>query len=345
MELTKQKRNYGIDLLRIVSMFMIVMLHSLGHGKALAGAETMSVNYQLLWLLECAAYCAVNCFALVSGYVGLGSRLKLSGIVQLWLQVFFYHGIFTVVWALLENRPLELLDLLPIRNNAYWYYTAYFGISFFMPLINGALEQLDKRTAWTCVIGAVLLYSVYPTLLGKDIFKIDGGYHALWLVIIYILGACIRKYAPCGNWGKRVWAAGYLAMVLVSWGTLMVKKQTGLQLINLVQYPSPTILLAAVCLLMLFSKLRTGDGIRKIIALVSPLTFGVYLIHDSMFIRKSLISGTLAEVSAGSTVGMTAKVFCFAAAVFVVCLAIDWLRSKLFQLLRVKEIIAKLIPQ
>ena len=31
------ERNYGIDLLRILSMFMVVVLHILGQGGALAG--------------------------------------------------------------------------------------------------------------------------------------------------------------------------------------------------------------------------------------------------------------------------------------------------------------------
>ena len=346
MATVKQPRNYGIDLLRIVSMFMIVMLHSLGHGGALKGSDPATVQYQLLWLLESAAYCAVNCFALVSGYVGLSSRFKLSGIVQLWLQVVFYHAIFTVVWALVENRPVDLvLALMPVKNSAYWYYTAYFGISFFTPLVNKAVENLDKQTALLCAAGAVVLFSVYPTLAGKDFFKLDGGYHVLWLLVIYLLGAVIRKHAPLAKWGKGPWALVYLAMVGLSWGMLMLRNRTGLQLVNLIQYTSPTILLAAVALLMLFAKIPAAGRAQKWIALVSPLTFGVYLIHDSLFIRKTFISGTLSAVSAASVPVMLGKVFCFAGGVFVICLVMDWLRSLLFRTLRVKELVERIMPK
>lgn len=344
MALTKQPRNYGIDLLRIVSMFMIVMLHTLGHGGALKGADPATVHYKLLWHLESGAYCAVNCFALVSGYVGLSSRFKLSGIVQLWLQVVFYHAIFTVVWALVENRPVDpALALMPVKNNAYWYYTAYFGISFFTPLVNKAVENLDKKTALLCAAGAVLLFSVYPTLAGKDIFKLDGGYHVLWLLVIYLLGAVLRRHAPLERWGKAAWALVYLAMVGLSWGMLMLRNRTGLQLVNLIQYTSPTILLAAVALLMLFSKISMAGRGQKWIALVSPLTFGVYLIHDSLFIRNTFIKGSLAAVSAAAVPVMIGKVLCFACAVFVGCLVIEWLRGALFKALRVKELVNKII--
>lgn len=73
-------RNYGIDLLRIVSMAMIVVLHVLGHGKLLESVEAGSPKYYVLWFMETMAYCSVNCYGLVSGYVGYGKRFKLSNL-------------------------------------------------------------------------------------------------------------------------------------------------------------------------------------------------------------------------------------------------------------------------
>lgn len=59
------KRNIGIDLLKIVSMLMIVTLHMLGHGGVLDNMPPMSRCYQVAWLIEIACYGAVNCYALV----------------------------------------------------------------------------------------------------------------------------------------------------------------------------------------------------------------------------------------------------------------------------------------
>lgn len=39
-------RNYGIDFLRMISMIMIVMLHTLGHGGILRSVSFLSVHYQ-----------------------------------------------------------------------------------------------------------------------------------------------------------------------------------------------------------------------------------------------------------------------------------------------------------
>ena len=49
-----QERNYGIDFLRVISMFMIVILHILGNGGILASVQTGSSTYHASWLMEIA---------------------------------------------------------------------------------------------------------------------------------------------------------------------------------------------------------------------------------------------------------------------------------------------------
>ena len=81
-------RNYGIDLLRIFSMFLIVILHSLGHGGVLSSTVINSSQYKFSWLLEIISYCAVDIFALISGYVsytGNEKKTNYSNYFNLWL--------------------------------------------------------------------------------------------------------------------------------------------------------------------------------------------------------------------------------------------------------------------
>lgn len=66
--ITKVKRNYGIDMLRLVAMFFVVICHVLGHGGVMKNAT--GYNYSVSSLLQIVAYCAVNCYAIISGYVG-----------------------------------------------------------------------------------------------------------------------------------------------------------------------------------------------------------------------------------------------------------------------------------
>ena len=95
-------RNIGIDLLKIVSMVMIVTLHMLGHGRILESLPLMSHVYQTAWLLEILCYGAVNCYALVSGF--LLAHCRANKLFELWLQVLFYSVIITVFMSLTFMR-------------------------------------------------------------------------------------------------------------------------------------------------------------------------------------------------------------------------------------------------
>ena len=130
----KEERNYGIDLLRIISMFCIVILHCLGQGGILKNAVINSNQYKFAWFMEIFAYCAVDIFALISGYVSYSKeekRTKYSNYLNIWLQVVFYGllvtGIFNIIKPELIHKRDYLLVLFPVTNGLYWYVSAYTG--------------------------------------------------------------------------------------------------------------------------------------------------------------------------------------------------------------------------
>ena len=136
-------RNYGIDLLRIMSMIMVVMLHVLLHGGILKNAPIFSLNYEVAWLFNILCVCAVDCFAIVSGYVMCNSRVKFRNLFSLWFQVFFYSFLITFGFKIFTDFPVGLgnlfYSLFPVMFNQYWYFTAYFGMFLFLPFVNGWL--------------------------------------------------------------------------------------------------------------------------------------------------------------------------------------------------------------
>lgn len=83
-------RNYGVDLLKITCMIMVAIIHVMGHGGILFNATMFTMQYSLLWVLESIVYCAVNCYALITGYLYYGRSFKYSNILRLYFQVAFY---------------------------------------------------------------------------------------------------------------------------------------------------------------------------------------------------------------------------------------------------------------
>lgn len=79
------ERNHRIDLLRIVSMCMILMLHANGHGGGIGKYEFGTMGYTLLWLVESACIVGVNEFVLITGYYGTVTKFKVSKLLAFYL--------------------------------------------------------------------------------------------------------------------------------------------------------------------------------------------------------------------------------------------------------------------
>jgi surface polysaccharide O-acyltransferase-like enzyme len=215
------ERNYGIDLLRIVAMIFIPILHVLGQGGILSSSVPLSVNFEVAWFLEIMAYCAVNCYALISGYVGYGYKYRYSNIIYILLQVLIYTIITTGIFMIFKPEIVGIKDIIkaifPFAFNVYWYFTAYFCMFFFIPFINYFVEKASKEMSRNLLWTIIILFSIIPTLFHNDVYKVDGGYSAFWLSMMYFIGAYIKKYGINTKINAKRCFIGYLICIIVTW--------------------------------------------------------------------------------------------------------------------------------
>ena len=220
------QRNYGIDALRMLSMFMVVVLHILLLSGLLTNEQLFSTQYEIAWLLEICVYCAVNCYALISGYVGVDSKFRFSNIIVLWLRVVFYTFIITMVFFVFIPNSVTKLSfikaLFPVMSSQYWYFTAYFAMFFFIPLLNAALNQIDRIRLKIILISLIILFSVLQTLFCRDVFSTGLGYTAWWLMILYLIGGYIKKYGFLEKCKSGLLFLGYCMMVWITWGSKFI---------------------------------------------------------------------------------------------------------------------------
>ena len=335
------QRNHGVDMLRLVSMLMVVVLHVLGHGGVLAAAPAPSWRYGLCWALEAAAFCAVDCYAMISGYVGTGKTFRPSGIVLLWLRVVFYTLLITTVALVAAPGSVGLRQyfnaVFPVMTKQYWYVTAYFCVFFFMPALDAGVEKLPKRVMAAALIVLTALLTVLPFIFGSDPFGTGSGYSAFWLAYLYLLGAYFRKYGTLEKLRGIKAAAGFILCTAV---TLAFKLLDGVLPFDggmLCSYTSLSVLAASVCLLGLFSGLRVKPGFGKVITFIAPTALSVYLIHAHPIVWTRVLGGLFAPLAELPAPLCALAVLGCALAVLAVCCAFDLLREGLFRLLRLKE--------
>jgi surface polysaccharide O-acyltransferase-like enzyme len=288
--LQKNVRNSNFELLRIISIIMIIGLHLFGHGGIL---DTFGSKDYPLWSIEALISVSVNCYVLISGYFLATSEFKLRKLFMLYLQVLFYSVVIYVILLALGivqfNKIRLIQELLPILSRRYWFVTCYVAMYILSPFLNKLITQLSKKQMQFFIIILLLLFCEWNVLVPfLSTLNMDHGYGVGWFICLYFFAAYIRLH-----YNKNLNKYFYLFIYfLVCFITAALK--TGFGLTGLFRYSSVTILFASLSLFLFFREVKIHNKFtNKVIFTLAPLTLGVYLIHDNKLIRSILYTDIL----------------------------------------------------
>lgn len=346
------KRNFGIDLFKIITAFMIVCLHVLTQGGIIGSLEDLTVKGEAFWLLETIFYVGVNCFAVISGYLGFNSRHKYSTLISLWFQVVFWSIVFNagqIAFMIISGGAPDYLSIVksffPIISQENWYFSAYFVMFFFTPMLDHLVNTLSRKEIKKILVFSVLLFCVIETISHDTVFAINGGYSCVWLGLLYLFGAYYKKYEPFENISGGKALIGFAVCTLITYSSrLMIAIATNIYFgevrlaTKFITYTSPFMLAGALCLLHFFKNVRLSEKMQPSVKLITSLTFGIFLIHTQSVVFKNCLKNAFAWVSEYNVLVSILVFFACAFAVFVVCALLDWGRVLLFRLIKVNKL-------
>lgn len=332
------ERNYGIDLLRLVLMYMVCMLHTLGQGGILEASTSGSIDNKVFWLLEILSYCAVDGFVLISGYMANSKPRKYEKLVEMWFQIFFYSFIISLILTIIGiNKSWGTLDIiksaLPVIARQYWFFTAYFCLFLATPLLNKFLFSIEEEAAKKFFIISIVLFSIVGVM--ADPFVTNRGYTTIWILVLYCIGVCAKRI--------HLFETRKSITLIILWGlcilcTWIVHAWVGNE--RLTTYTSPTILFSAIIMVILFSRLKLKG---TIISKLSPLAFGIYLLQNNAVIWENILKDAFVFVVNNPLPIAVGLAFILALAIFVSGLIVDFLRSILAKVIRIPLISKKII--
>ncbi len=350
-------RNYGIDLLRIVSMVMIVTLHVLGAGGLLYKVRVFTLRGEIVWGMEIACFCAVNIYALISGYINANAKFRVANIVFLWLQTVAYLLLFTIVGLLFSQTTVTVWDIpksfFPVINDRYWYFTGYFALFFFIPALQYLLQNAPRKLVKGTLISCIFFFSLLTTVESVATYY-TNGYSVFWLAILYLLGGYLSKYNPLEKVSNAKCFLLYGLCVVLTLASRFVLYRFNARFGDamadnaflavfaiprdaFVSYVSPTVLLGAICLVQAFSRIRIGDRLKKCVSALSSLTFGVYLIHENRVLKTRFITNRFTHYLQFPVLKMFACVVLTVLIIYACASLIDFCRSLVFKALKIKE--------
>ena len=256
-------RHAGFELLRIISMMMIVLMHGIGHGGLGTTAAPGTFPYFIYWLLFMLGRVSTNCFVMLTGYFMWQSKTKASRLFRIEIQVLFYSLLTFVIGLFAGSSSLSAGTLLravfPTTSCVYWFCSCYFILYLAIPLLNKIIASLTRAQYRFMLIVLFLLFSLWSTVcFWSGMARVENGYSYVWFFVLYFTAAYISIY--------------------------QVRMSSALG-----GYQSPTVFFASVCFFLFFQNIKIqGNHPKKIILAIAPLSFGVYLLHDSDFTRAFL---------------------------------------------------------
>lgn len=356
MEIMKRRKT-NLDLLRILAMMMIVTLHTLGAGRVLDTVQFGTATYYTAWILETVCFIAVDIYILISGYFLIDSKFKVKKIINLFLEVFFYSIVIYFILLFTGLIHFSIKDLIkvfiPITSNQYWFITRYLVMYIFSPFINILVNNLDKKMhKWLCILLIIFasFISIAFTVLSTLKASLTGT-SAIWFMSLYIIAVYIKRYGINVS-TKKIIICFFVSLLLMvsirfSFEYLGGKYSNYSDLLCeiakvLYSYSSITIVLMSVCTFLLFLRLDIrSERLNKIILFFSPLTFGVYLIHDNKFMRN-VLWGYIKPTRFMYSPFFIPCIIVVVILVFTACSIIEFVRRKIFRFIKMDMIEEKI---
>ena len=335
------KRNSNIELLRIISIFMIILSHYTVHNGIANELLPLGLNRYILEI-STLGNIGVIIFLLITGYYNIEKQnpFKIKKLLLLYFQVLFYSITIYCIFVTLGKEKFLLSDLiknsLPITYKKYWFITAYVVMYIFTPFINKLLNSLtNKEHTLFIIIGIAIL--TLKLITKQDLYISEVGS----FIIFYSIGAFLKKY-PSNYFSKK---KNITKVFIISICCLLISVAL-LDIIGtkynfiakhstcLFSKNSIVSILFAVSLFNIFINKKEKN--IRFINTISKSVLGVYLISDNFLIRRILWNDILRCREYVLSKYLLLHMIISIVIVFSLCILIDYLRIKIIEPIFIK---------
>ncbi len=209
------ERNCSLDLLRVVSMIMIVMSHCIGHDIIPENMPTYN-EFLISNVFSSLLLVHVNCFVLVSGYFLCTSEFRLSKWLKLWGTMFFWSVLLFGIMCLSGNAAFSVNELvktvMPFTQQRYWFITTYLLMYMLIPVCNKAIAGMSKKQHLIALISFFGVFILLQNIIVWREFTSMNSRDPIFFLFLYFVAAYVRKY-PFKR--KYPWFLGYMLYVLL----------------------------------------------------------------------------------------------------------------------------------
>lgn len=332
-------RNTSIELLRIISMIMIMFHHFAYHGNFEWNFNEVTLPHLWYDFILMGGKVGVDIFVLISGYFLIENTEKLfqpKKLLKFWGQVVFYSIMTYLLSVMLRLNAFEIKQLikvcLPITYPGWWFASTYFMLYLIHPFLNKLLHGLSKTEYQYLILMMVLCWSIIPTAT-TQLFESNS---LLWFVTLYGIAGYVNLYGGNQKLQSKHYFSLYFMVLIITYTVSTTflflgtkKEEWSTHAIDFLEIERLPILLMAITLFMGFVTLKMNY--HKWINMIASATFGVYLIHDSSYIRYYLWTNIFKINQYQDSTFLILYSILVVFILYVSCTMIDLIRKKLVE--------------
>jgi len=279
-----------MELLRIVSMFMVLMFHTNFHTIGYPSFEDASlypIETFSKFVVQGLSVICVNVFVLLSGWFGI--RPTLRGGTKFVFQVFFFTvGPYLIAVALgKDSFSISSLAKSLLLDDSAWFVKAYFCLYLIAPILNMYAENADRKGYRMLLVSFFVFQFLYGWAVNAA-YYFEYGLSVTSFVGLYLLARYVRRFTP--NWTQLSKAfditifIGIVLLMAVSLSLIghvdMFENYYHTLIGHMYSYNNPIVILECVSFLLFFSKLSFKS---KVVNFVAASCFSVLFIHGNKY--------------------------------------------------------------
>ena len=335
----KKQRYSGVELLRIIAMFAIMLGHSHYSFSSLPDSATISIHPIASFLdlfFRSITVIGVNIFIAISGWYGI--KFRIEGFLKYIFQVFFISiCTYCVMFACgMASFSKDAIMQTLTFYDGYWFVVGYMGLYIFSPLLNSFIEHSAKKEFQLLLFCIFLFQSYYSWL--SSWYDYFGGYSIFLFMLIYLVSAYVRKYSPrlLSHNIEMKWIVLLLVQALVELIFLYYFDNAGRQF----RYDNPISIATAVIAVMYSEHFRWSN---RIINWLAASCFTVYLLHFNPLVYPYFRKITKYAYESSNDIYYVVFIFAILLGVYLISTLLDQIRitswslccKKIFQ--RIKQ--------
>ena len=288
-----RKRDYRLDLLRVISMIMVVIIH-IANYYCRAFIDIDKVSYLGALIFNTISRISVPFFFMISGATLLNRKYDKEKNKERILKKIITLFVITIIYFIWDKYYMDkdiniILLLSKPERKLLWFMYAIIGIYIALPFIKCMVDKMGKDEdrlfviLWLIFNGVLKFLNVGNTYL---IPIISGTYYLGYFVIGYM----IIKYYNYINKKKNnrlLLITIILSLTIVVISTYFISIINGKHFTKMLTYSNVLIMLASLSsFIYLYFNIKNKENV--IISKLSNLSFGIYLFHGIIldFIMK-----------------------------------------------------------